>query len=165
MICRECGNEFSSEKKRKYCNECLPLVQSKNSRKRLGDKALPKPFLEMTLGEVWDARPASHLVKSIFTTHARKTYKNSGKPQKCAICGYKSHIDIAHIRPLASFNMDAPTAEINHPDNLVALCKLHHKEFDEGLLDLSEKSKKKAAMEMIKRGVRMLEELDGIRGF
>ena len=46
-----------------------------------------------------------------------------------------------HIKPLADFPDMATTAEINHPDNLLWLCRNHHWEFDHGLLVLDKHGK------------------------
>lgn len=64
---------------------------------------------------------------------ARDLYKG---PKRCAACGYGLHVDICHIRDVASFPMDATLAEVNAPGNLIALDKRCHWEFDHGYLEL-----------------------------
>lgn len=63
-------------------------------------------------------------------------YDNSGKPHKCAICGYDKHIEIAHIKAVSEFDDSATIAEINSIDNLIGLCPNHHWEYDHGILKL-----------------------------
>ena len=67
-------------------------------------------------------------------------FKKSNRPQKCVICGYDKHIEIAHIKSVSEFSDDALVSEINDINNLVALCPNHHWEFDNGIL--SEENKK-----------------------
>jgi len=63
-------------------------------------------------------------------------YKHSGKPRICACCGYSLHIEICHIKDIASFSQETLIKEINHISNLVALCRNHHWELDHGHLNL-----------------------------
>ena len=62
---------------------------------------------------------------------ARTAYKG---PRECAACGYSLHVDICHIRDVASFPDTATLAEVNDPSNLIALDKRCHWEFDHGYL-------------------------------
>jgi predicted restriction endonuclease len=67
-------------------------------------------------------------------SHARKVFAESGKPKKCAVCGYDKHVEICHVREIATFPPETPVREINDLTNLVALCPNHHWELDHGLL-------------------------------
>ncbi|MDX5461275.1 HNH endonuclease [Micromonospora tulbaghiae] len=62
---------------------------------------------------------------------ARTTYDG---PHACAACGYDLHVDICHIRDVADFPPTATVAEVNARNNLVALDKRCHWEFDHGYL-------------------------------
>lgn len=74
--------------------------------------------------------------RAAIRRHASDIYGQSDKPRCCAICGYETHIDVCHIRPVSDFSGDATITEINDPDNLIALCPNHHWEYDHGLLAL-----------------------------
>jgi predicted restriction endonuclease len=78
--------------------------------------------------------------KISFATYVRKDsrriYKESGKEYKCSICGYDTHVEIAHIKAVADFNNEALLEEINSIDNLIALCPNHHWEYDNQKLKL-----------------------------
>jgi len=52
----------------------------------------------------------------------------------CAVCGYDLHVEVCHIKDIKWYPDDTLVAVINHLDNLVALCKNHHWEFDSGHL-------------------------------
>ena len=54
----------------------------------------------------------------------------------CKVCSYDLHVDICHVIAVHQFNADRTLGEVNNIDNLVALCKNHHWEFDNGMLDL-----------------------------
>jgi len=80
-------------------------------------------------------RPSWQAARSIIQGHARTTHLKNN-PAECRICGYTKHVDVAHIRSVRTFPEGAQVSEINHPDNLVALCPNHHWEYDHGLLTL-----------------------------
>lgn len=74
--------------------------------------------------------------RSAIRKRAEKVFSDSGKPLKCAICGYDVHVEIAHIKAVADFPGDTLISEINSEDNLIALCPNHHWEYDHGILKL-----------------------------
>jgi hypothetical protein len=53
--------------------------------------------------------------------------KVAGAP--CIVCGVTTRIDPAHVIPRSLGGCD-------HPDCVVALCRLHHRAYDRGRLDL-----------------------------
>lgn len=69
-------------------------------------------------------------------TLSRKKFIASGRQLKCSICQYDYHVDICHIKGISSFADESLISEINSMDNLIALCKNHHYEFDTGFLKL-----------------------------
>jgi hypothetical protein len=52
----------------------------------------------------------------------------------CQKCGYALHIELCHIKPVSVFGEETTLGEINHPDNILVLCRNHHWEFDNGHL-------------------------------
>lgn len=89
-----------------------------------------------TKQELLSARKNYQSYRSSIRKLAEKTYNDSGKPLKCAICGYDKHVEIAHIKAVSDFKESALISEINNIDNLIALCPNHHWEYDNGLLTL-----------------------------
>lgn len=73
---------------------------------------------------------------SIFVSHAKSIFTKSGKPNKCIVCGYDKHIDICHVKSIASFDDCATVGKINNIGNLVGLCPNHHWEYDKGDMDI-----------------------------
>ena len=68
--------------------------------------------------------------------HARSVFRLSGKPKSCAVCSYDLHVDICHLKEVKDFDLDSKVSEVNDICNLVALCKNHHWELDNGHLFL-----------------------------
>jgi len=54
----------------------------------------------------------------------------------CQHCGYNKHVELAHLKPISSFDKHSLLKEVNHPDNILVLCRNCHWEYDAGLLDL-----------------------------
>lgn len=126
--CFYCGEKASHERKidgvhRKICSECF-------TPKLMGEKEQG----DLTLNKL------KHL--SIHQRHAkirgysRGIYYRSNKPKCCYNCGYNKHVEICHIKPISEFNGDIPFRIINSIDNLVALCRNCHWEFDHQLLEI-----------------------------
>lgn len=67
--------------------------------------------------------------------NARSVYKYNNLPRKCKCCGYDKHIEVCHIKDIASFPESTLVKEVNDIKNLVGLCKNHHWELDHNLLD------------------------------
>jgi len=76
--------------------------------------------------------------------HSNNVYKRSNKPKVCVWCGYNKHYDVCHIKPINQFSGSTPLSVVNSLNNLVALCKNHHWEFDHGLI-----TKKKLKIELL----------------
>lgn len=111
----ECGNEFLVKgKSKRLCPECRNLD-------KVGS---------LLKGEIFQRRKNWQSARSAIQKHARMTYIRSGNPLSCKVCGYSKHIEVAHIVPVSSFGDEAKVCEINHPDNLMALCPNHHWEHD-----------------------------------
>jgi hypothetical protein len=72
---------------------------------------------------------------------SRASYKSTGRPNSCLICGYTKHVDICHVKDIKDFDPNTELSEVNHPNNLVALCKNHHWEFDNDLLEKEDQQK------------------------
>ena len=127
--CQRCSIEMQvrrpacGQSKQKFCVQC----------RRTGAAIGPR-----TKGELFAIRGGYQSARSAIRKHAAAVYALSKKPMACAICQYATHVDIAHIRSVASFSATATIAEINAPGNLVALCPTHHWEYDHGLCQIAD---------------------------
>lgn len=94
---------------------------------------------EKTYGEL--KGETKYQKNSRIRAHARKKYLRSTLPKCCILCNYETHINICHIKDISSFPDSSLIKEINDLNNLIALCKNHHWEFDNDLMSDSNKSK------------------------
>lgn len=116
--CISCGTETLFFR-RKYCSNCNPMN---------------KDWSTITYGEAVEKR--KYQKNSRIRNLARRTYKQSDKPQCCIICGYTNHFEVCHLKAISSFPDTATISEINNIDNLIALCPNHHWELDHNIITL-----------------------------
>jgi len=113
----------------RFCSICQIPIQTR--RRRCSD--CKRSRLNSTIA---DMKGSGNAVKggnyAYIRSIARSAYAKSGKAYQCLECGYSLHVDICHIRDINSFSDQTPMYEVNHIDNLIALCKNHHWEFDHG---------------------------------
>src|ERR1035437_9546237 len=144
--CKKCGSIISVKEHQKvgevrklqFCNHSCAAVFSN----RFNRFKVRKPKVEkikkvspITIGLVtkkdfFAKRKNWQSARSSIQHHARTTYKNSDKPKKCSQCEYSLHYEVAHIKSVSDFSPDSTINEINHIDNLIALCPNHHWEYD-----------------------------------
>lgn len=110
---------------RRLCEACLLNLRTRG-----------KPIAGQRKGDLFASRKNWQSARSAIRQHAYRVFAESGRELACQVCGYDKHAEIAHFRGVSEFPDSATVAEINDPDNLVALCPNHHWEFDNGLLDL-----------------------------
>jgi len=143
-MCARCGRTLLFKRRpkggylqRKYCDPCLKKARVEQGNANAWHNFPPIPVEEQSKAEV---KRRNHNTRlwwgNRITKHARKVYQESGKPYTCRQCGYSLHVDICHVKDIKDFPDTALVKEMNHPDNLVALCKNHHWEFDNGFLKL-----------------------------
>lgn len=118
--CLVCEQTIECSKKQKYCNSCRKLKLASN--KNQIDNLTKKDFF--TKNKNWQS------ARSSIRRHAVKIYNRSNRIKACQICGYNKHFEICHIKAVSNFDNNALIKDINHIDNLIALCPNHHWEFD-----------------------------------
>jgi len=124
--------------------EKIKSITKKNSKINLSDEEIFRlkaesgiKFLEIvTKGELFARTKNQQSARTSISAHARKVFKNSGKPYSCLICGYTNHTEVCHIREVSGFSDESFIGEINDINNLMALCPNHHWEFDNDLLEI-----------------------------
>lgn len=87
----------------------------------------------MTKGELFAKRKTWQSARGSIQRWAQQQYEKSDKPKYCLICNYP-YYEIAHITAVSDFPDCATISEINSIDNLIALCRNHHYEYDNDLL-------------------------------
>lgn len=121
-LCMICGVEIPS--RRKLCDQHSPTIVNWNER---------------TIIEV--QQQSKYQPNAQIRDLARRLYVKSDLPKKCAYCGYNRHYDVCHIKPISSFSKNTPVSTVNELSNLIALCKNHHWELDNGFLDIQQCSR------------------------
>lgn len=140
---KKCGGQILYKKqltggylKREYCNDCLKTLRANTLFKRFG--TTPILFQNLSKGELFSRRKNYQSARSAIVKHAYLVFKQSGKSEVCACCGYDKYVEICHHQSVSSFPDDALIITINDISNLIPLCRNHHWEFDHGLLSLDE---------------------------
>lgn len=86
-------------------------------------------------GDLLERKKCRQYTGVAIRRNAKKVFAETGRPYQCHICSYSIKVGICHIKPVKSFSNTATLGEINHPNNLVALCANHHWELDHDMLD------------------------------
>lgn len=125
-LCIVCNTKFKQKRykcgtfcRTKFCPECK---KKQNVNK-------------LTKKELFKKRKIRQDARNDIQKKARQTYQASNKPKKCVVCGYERHYEVSHIKDVKDFLDNSLIEEINHINNLIALCPTHHWEFDEGYID------------------------------
>lgn len=119
-FCKTCG--CSIDHKGNYCDKC-----------RYKGNISGEDYTSITIGDL-RARYDLHAYHAKLRGNSRSVYAKSANPLSCLICKYDKHVDICHVRAIADFTQESTVSEVNSIDNLIALCKNHHWEFDNDML-------------------------------
>lgn len=139
---KSCAAVFNNKKHPKRCRTrrcdiCNELIRSDS--KYCSGCYRKKHYLEdKTLEEATQRRKNDNNRYCQIRQISRKKYLQSDKPKCCQVCGYDKHIEICHIKDIASFSKTTIVSEINDLRNLIALCRNHHWELDHGHLTIEE---------------------------
>lgn len=120
--------------KTEYCDEKIPSKNSYCENCRSNRTKSYKDNLTKTVGELRNDQ--SYQAHSYLRNIARLCYKEYGKEFVCYECGYDLHVEICHIKDLYKYSDDSLVSDTTKEDNLVALCRNHHWEFDHGYLEV-----------------------------
>lgn len=139
------NNKLSPKRKiSKRCSMCTNIVR--NYRSKLCEfhwnehqKNKNENFKNRTLKYYRTKKCLNKLHKSSLHAHirvlARSWFKELSK-KPCKNCGYSKHVELCHIKPIASFSDNALLNEVNSEKNIIQLCPNCHWEFDNGLIKL-----------------------------
>jgi hypothetical protein len=113
----------------RLCVDCKQIVEGRRKRCELHAKS---NVLNKTLEELRRGRTA-HRFSTIVRSYSREIYRKSDKPKYCVKCKYSKGYEVAHIKSISSFENTATVGEVNDIENLIALCRNCHWEFDRGM--------------------------------
>lgn len=132
-VCPQCEVEFegaSKDKRKIFCtHSCAATFNNQRKVKKVKEE---KP--KRIRGTTRLTREKGTIHSNNIRTLAREAVKHMVKV--CAVCGYDTHVQVCHIKPVKDFPNNATVAEINIMSNLVLLCPNHHWELDNGKLIL-----------------------------
>ena len=114
LICPQCNNK--KDPRSSFCKNCTP-------RNGLGD---------LTLKEAIYEKHHKSSAYALVRSRARAIAKELGL-DKCQVCGYNKHVEIAHKKAISTFKDSTLVSTINSKDNLIALCPNCHWEYDHNL--------------------------------
>lgn len=137
-ICKQCDNLILSN--RTYCDGCL---KSRKDNFTIDE--------EKTVGEAIYLKHHKSSAFALIRSRARAKCKKIGWSE-CCVCGYKLHIEIAHIKPITEFSHDSKISEVNDLHNLLPMCPNHHWEFDNDIITIYDIDKGKLE-ELQNRGI------------
>lgn len=129
-ICKTKKNRQTRRiRENKKCKECNTLIDFRANIcfncQHTFDDVWSKRTIEYVLVTTHHRSSAFARIRDNARSVAKKVHKYS-----CIKCGYSKHIEIAHIKSIASFPLDTLISTVNHPDNLVPLCPNCHWEYD-----------------------------------
>lgn len=110
------------DRKRSFAKLCIKCYKA--------EKHISKRTKDEISGNNWWSK------RTPIARHARRVFLKSERPHYCMVCGYDKHYEVCHIKGVAEFDNTVTIEEINNIDNLIALCRNCHWEYDNGLLEL-----------------------------
>jgi hypothetical protein len=125
-ICEVC-NLNKGYSTSKVCRDCFLANKTKNLLEKIQN------YGERAIG-------------SFKSTYARHRYQNIRHhahklndciyhlPKQCQICGYDTHVELCHIKPINDFHPDTKLSVVNSKENLVFMCRNHHWELENGII-------------------------------
>lgn len=144
FCCCQCAAEFLHNKKEKYCLSCNKVISIGwcprkycNDCRYTNNHPNYREWNTVTLKDYFGGRP-KYQANARIRALARDWYKKSSKPKCCCNCGFDDFYEVCHIKALKDFNRDSFITDVNHIDNLIALCPNCHWKFDNGKLSINE---------------------------
>lgn len=141
LKCSYCDKEFyrkdsGIKASRSGFHFCSRICKQEAQKSRKIVEVVPAHYgnNSQTKGGLYELRGGRTQGRSTLSRLARSTYVNSSLPKHCVYCGYDTHYEVCHIRPVSDFPPEALVSDINAMTNLVALCPNHHWELDNGKL-------------------------------
>ena len=130
-----CSIACANKHKRKLKNKCFvcstPIHSNLKFCKTCFNKN-KKDFAKLTKKEASNNLGKRASKYSQIRENARAVCKN--RIQCCAACGYSKHVEVCHILSIKNFPNSALVSQINHPNNLILLCRNCHWELDHNML-------------------------------
>lgn len=131
--CKRCNTSFyrsANHKSTMLCASCFKIYKNKTNY-----------YKSCSLGQYRIMPSIKNKHPSWIHAHVRnfaRSWNKSLTKLPCQKCGYSIHVELCHIIPISSWSDEATLGMINHPDNIISLCRNHHWELDNGYLKLND---------------------------
>ena len=126
-----------SQKSTTVCPKCTGSKHRKSTIcKNCRDYEIHSHKLELPIKDLFNTDGATRSKYNNIRHWARKTMHESDKKKECTVCGFNVYVEVSHIKPISSFDIETPLKEVNNLDNLCYLCPNHHRMLDKGYLCL-----------------------------
>jgi len=135
LICFNCGKNFIRKKKIELNKNYFCSKKCSSDKRSLIPDSELKNITVLEFYRIYKIKNRISGFSRIRNLNRKwnKHLLNNG----CTVCGYKIHVELAHIKPLKDFDLKSKLCDINDESNNLALCPNHHWEFDNGLLELN----------------------------
>jgi len=127
--CKRCNTEFFNSKAHTNKFHCKACVDSSSV-----DPEHHKTKTKKEYNEILSVKGKHPSWLNAAVRGFCRSWNASIAKLPCQKCGYALHIELCHIKPVSVFGEETTLGEINHPDNILVLCRNHHWEFDNGHL-------------------------------
>ncbi len=138
--CKSCSAKhtnklFPKRKTKKVCIVCnKPVLSYRHNRcEEHWNEYKESKHKNKTIGEYRRYKSVADKHPSWLHAHVRSFARSWLKhltKMPCAHCGYTKHVELAHIKDVASYPDDTLLSEVNHENNVLPLCPNCHWEFD-----------------------------------
>jgi hypothetical protein len=150
--CRECYIKIYNVKglnqyRTRFCK--CGKIKSRTSSSKLCRECYIKER-DISIEKLKTSSPHWIKYRTRIAKNARQVYKRAKRLYVCEVCGYDKRIDICHKKDVKDFPNGTMLSEVNHIDNLIALCPNHHWEYDNNLLKDFEKTLRDARLGVAK---------------
>lgn len=138
------ANKIPKRKLSKKCSQCDDIVRHWSStlceqHYQYEQKNKKEYILNLKISEYTERECIKRLHPSSKFAHIRGLNRSWNKDLielPCHVCGYTKHVELAHIKPISSFDLNATLKEVNSRSNVIQLCPNCHWEFDNRLIIL-----------------------------
>lgn len=141
FCCKSCSATYTNKetpkrKTKRKCIVCGAFVSThRNARCDIHTQEYKESieFKNKTLREYQNRDSVKDKPPSWINSHVRNFARSWLKhltKLPCAKCGYDKHVELAHIKAVSEFDLDAKLGDIHSESNVIQLCPNCHWEFD-----------------------------------
>jgi hypothetical protein len=140
-ICRQCSLTYTYKRKENtltFCSNCLNTLKIDRNK---NISFVSEQIKQLTIGEYRNKESVKSKHPSWKHAHIRilnRSWNADLTKIPCQNCKYDKHIELCHIKSVASFKDNAVLLEVNSPDNNLVLCRNCHWELDNNIIKIED---------------------------